>query len=144
MLVDPWHEYELSLRDMQVAFSLLTDTGSIVIHDCYPPTDDLISPKFVPGAWCGVTFIAYVDFVAQNRAWLDYRTIDTDFGCGVIERSRKPSDTKQPFVFRDLWNSVRNDPHAAFQFMQKHRDTLLNPVSVDQFVRTEAEAVLMS
>jgi hypothetical protein len=28
MLVDPWHEYESSFRDMQVALSLLTDTGS--------------------------------------------------------------------------------------------------------------------
>lgn len=49
MLVDPWHEYESSLRDMQVALSLLTDTGSIVIH----ATDDMISLMFVLGLWCG-------------------------------------------------------------------------------------------
>ncbi len=98
---------------------------------------------FVPGSWCGVTFIAYLDFVAKNDR-LEYRTIDTDFGCGVIQRSRNGSDTKRPFVFRDSWNSVRSDPHTAFQFMQKYRYTLLNLVSVDQFVRTEAEAVLMS
>lgn len=143
MLVDSWHEYESSFRDMQVALSLLTDTGSIVIHDCNPTTEDIISPMFVPGSWCGVTFIAYLDFVAKNDG-LEYRTIDTDFGCGVIQRSRNGSDTKRPFVFRDSWNSVRSDPHTAFQFMQKYRYTLLNLVSVDQFVRTEAEAVLMS
>src|ERR1700688_325869 len=143
ILVDPWHEYESSLRDMQVALNLLTDIGSIVIHDCYPQTDDIISPQFVPGPWCGVTFIAFVDFVAQNDG-LEYRTIDTDFGCGVVQKSRKPSDTNRPFVFRDSWNSVRNDPKAAFQFMQKHRDLLLRLYSVDRFVRAEAEAALMS
>jgi hypothetical protein len=38
ILVDPWHEYESSLRDMQAALGFLTDSGSIVIHDCLPPT----------------------------------------------------------------------------------------------------------
>jgi hypothetical protein len=143
ILVDPWHEYESSLREMQVALSLLTDTGSVVIHDCYPPTEDIISPKFVPGSWCGVTFIAYLDFVSQNDG-LVYRTVDTDFGCGVVQKRRKTLDTNRVFVFRDQWNSVRNDPNAAFQFMQKYRYTSLRLDSVDRFVRAEAEAVLMS
>ncbi len=116
---------------MQVALSLLTDTGSIVIHDCYPQTADIISPKFMPGSWCVLIFIAYVDFVAQNNG-LEYRTIDTDFGCGVIRKSRKLSDTNCPFLFRDQWNSVRNDPNAAFQFMQKYRHSLLILSLIDQ------------
>jgi hypothetical protein len=107
------------------------------------PTDDIISPNFVPGSWCGVTFIAYLDFVAQNDG-LNYRTVDTDFGCGVVQKSRKTLDTNRAFVFRDQWNSVRNDPNAAFQFVQKYRYTLLRLDSVDRFVRAEAEAVLMS
>ena len=143
MLVDPWHEYESSLRDMQVALSLLTDTGSIVVHDCCPPTDNIISPKFVPGAWCGVTFIAYVDFVAQNDG-IEYRTVDTDFGCGVIQRSHISVKANRFFMFRESWNAVRYDSSAAFRFVQKHRYALLNLVSVEEFIRTEAHGVLMS
>jgi hypothetical protein len=141
ILVDPWHEYDSSLRDMQAALSLLTDRGSIVIHDCYPPSDDLISPTVVPGLWCGVTFIAYVNFISQNRG-LEYRTIDTDFGCGIVQKTSNPSDATPSAFLRDLWHSAGNDPSAAFQFMQQFRHSLLNLVSVERFIRTEAEAML--
>src|SRR5205823_466894 len=64
ILVDPWHQYDTSLRDLGAALSLLSDRGTIVVHDCLPPEGgDWIRPEFVPGHWCGVTFAAFVDFV---------------------------------------------------------------------------------
>jgi hypothetical protein len=143
ILVDPWHEYEASLRDMQAALSLLTDHGSIVIHDCFPPTDDIISPEFVPGSWCGVTFIAYADFVMQNPG-LQYQTIDTDFGCGIVRRDPDSSEPNRPVVFRDRWNSAKSSPAEAFKFMQMHQYSLLGLGSLDRFIRTEAESALWS
>jgi hypothetical protein len=88
-----------------------------------------------------VTFIAY--FLAQNDG-LGYCTVDADFGRGIVRKSGKPSDAKRPLMFRDEWNSVKRDPNAAFQFLQKFRYTMLNLASVDQFVRAEAEGALMS
>jgi len=145
VLVDPWHEYETSLRDIELAFSLLTDFGSIVIHDCDPPTDDLISPQVSPGSWCGVTFIAYLDFLAQSSG-LRYCTVDTDFGCGIIQKScnalnKALTDT---FVFKEEWKRVRENPYQAFHFMKKFRHSFLKLVQVDDFIRAEAEAMLAS
>jgi len=140
ILVDPWHEYETSLRDMQLALSLLSDGGSIVIHDCNPPTADIISPQFMPGSWCGVTFIAYLDFVAQNSR-LTYRTVDADYGCGVVHKLHVPSDVDCVFPLRDLWNSTKSDPVLAFEFAQKNKHSLLHLISVDDFIRAQAEAI---
>ena len=63
ILVDPYHDYECSYRDLALAFRFLNDNGVVVIHDVLPPSSGrFISPTFVPGGWCGLTFIAYVDF----------------------------------------------------------------------------------
>ncbi|HMK70162.1 MAG TPA: hypothetical protein VK442_04240 [Xanthobacteraceae bacterium] len=145
ILVDPWHEYETSFRDIELAFSLLIDSGAIVIHDCDPPTDDLINPQYSPGSWCGVTFIAYVDFLVQSSG-LKYCTVDTDFGCGVIEKSGNSMNEAPigPVALRRQWEAVRGDPGEAFRFMKTFRRSLLGLVRVDEFIRAEAEAMLAS
>src|SRR5581483_3530750 len=63
ILVDPFHEYEASYRDLQAAFSLVDDGGFLVVHDCLPPNAEFAIPTFTPGGWCGVTYKAYLDFV---------------------------------------------------------------------------------
>src|ERR1700748_1567415 len=55
ILVDPYHDYQTSRRDIETAFRLLTDDGMLVVHDCLPPGGrDLIRPGFVPGALVGL------------------------------------------------------------------------------------------
>lgn len=131
VLVDSFHYYDLSYRDLTDAFGVLAPGGSIVVHDCLPADDgELISPHFGPDPWCGVSFIAYLDFVMSGRA-LSYVTVDTDYGCGVI----RGSDTA-PALPSDLvsgWNSVRHDTKAAYRFMIENKGRLLNLLSVEEF-----------
>ncbi len=143
ILVDPWHEYDSSYRDLKNAISLVSDNGSIVVHDCLPPTDDIISPTFTPGSWCGVTFMAYIDLVTQNKA-LRYRTIDTDFGCGVIQLCKDiPIDV--PAALLDAWKERSGDPKEAFRLMRDNKQVLLRLVSVDEFIAgAEADAAQTS
>ncbi len=137
MLVDSWHEYETSYRDLETALSLVTDNGSIDVHDCLPPNARIISPTYTRGAWCGVTFMAYIDFVTRNKT-LRYRTIDTDYGCGLIQPGETP--TRPPAALVDLWNESSGDPQAAFRLMRANKRDLLQLVSVDEFIRAEADA----
>ena len=88
MLVDPFHTYAASARDLAAAFALLEPGGALVVHDCLPPNEALAVPHFKPGAWCGVTYKAFLDFVLARRD-LRYLTVDADYGCGVI-RKLKP------------------------------------------------------
>jgi hypothetical protein len=161
ILVDSFHEYETSYRDLEEAFALIKLDGTIIVHDCLPPNEELAKPTFMEGAWCGVTYKAYLDFVTTEPS-LEYCTIDTDYGCGVIRRTRRaeklasilhrPLDaTIQTYAFHNgaaraeksrlvgKWKSVRSDYRAAFRIVQENQRSLLNLVSVDDFLRAERD-----
>lgn len=143
ILVDPWHEYDTSTRDLRDALSLLKPRGTIVVHDCLPSSEELASPAYRIGDWCGLTYKAYLDFVTARRE-VEYRTVDIDFGCGVIrarpllarlrERMRA-SGEREALIER--WNAFGDDFGAAYRFMQEHKQTLCRLRSVEDFNRDE-------
>jgi len=139
ILVDPWHEYETSYRDLEAAAAQLAEGGAIVVHDCLPPKERIASPNFARGDWCGVTFKAYVDFVT-TRSGVTYRTVDTDYGCGIIQRiSDRDADIsdERAQLLRD-WRDIGADFGTAFRFLRDNRKALLNLISVGEFKRSEA------
>ena len=147
ILVDPLHEYGASMRDLTEALSLLTDRGTMVVHDCLPPTPELAVPNFITGGWCGVTYQAYLDFVFA-RANLEYRTVDIDFGCGVIrERSGlarvcgwwRTSRKRKALIAQ--WHALGNDSNKTFSFLQNYKTSLCNLRSLDDFVAEEGRAL---
>lgn len=153
ILVDPWHEYDTSLRDLTEAFALIPEGGTLVVHDCFPPTEDCTNPDGVwdpvAGGWAGVTHRAYVDFVSARRD-LTYYTIDTDWGCGVIRKLggaadplvRAPSPGKararKQRRWRDRvfarWSALDDDHRQTYRFLRRHPRTLLNLIAVDEFL----------
>jgi len=130
LLVDSFHLYSLSYRDMADALDLVTHRGSVVVHDCLPPSEDLISAEFVPGAWCGVSFMAFIDFV-KDRHGLTYTTVDTDYGCGIIRKS--DAEQSLPGDLLNGWERVRHDAKLAYRFMTENKEPLLKLVSVEDF-----------
>ncbi len=147
ILVDPWHEYGTSMRDLCDALSLLKPRGTIVVHDCLPPSEDVASPTYRTGDWSGVTYKAYLDFVTARPA-IDYQTVDIDFGCGVIRtpallaglrEGMRASDERKALTAE--WNVLGYNFSEAFRFMQEHKLTLCRLRSIEDFIRDE-EAVL--
>ena len=146
-LVDPWHEYETSWRDLNEAFRLLPAGGTLVVHDCLPDRAELTAPQYTPGAWCGRTFEAYVDFV-HSRNDLTFYTVDCDYGCGVIRK--KPPVTGLRMRARTALSMLRRLPtrplrrrwceakqqggDALFAFFLVNRVALLNLISVEEFL----------
>jgi hypothetical protein len=160
MLIDPWHEYETSYRDLKEAFDLVRVGGSIVVHDCLPPSEEVITPHFIPGGWGGLTYRAYMDFVL-SRDDLRYFTVDTDWGCGVIGKLPRETSLKRGFnalvksmfggrvadsrtVERDAlaesWSKIRDDYVAAFRFLQENKREYLKALTVDEFLRSQSLA----
>ena len=84
-LVDSWHDYGVSRRDLVGVFALLPEGGAMVVHDCRPPHAEAAAPVAVSAEWCGTTYKAFLDFVLE-RADLDYLTVDIDYGCGVVTK----------------------------------------------------------
>ena len=153
-LIDSNHEYLLSWRDLVVVFALLREGGAMIVHDCLPPSDDLVDPEPQPGAWCGTSYKAYVDFVI-DRPDLDYLTVDVDFGCGVV--TKRSAGAGMRGLSRDLhafarlfgahrdeelrrratlarWRALGDDYAAAWRLLGRKRRALLNLVSPEEFV----------
>lgn len=150
ILVDPFHEYDTSYRDLCAAFDLIDDGGMLVVHDCLPPNAAMAVPGFIVGEWCGVTYKAYLDFVGGRRD-LDYRTVATDYGCGIIQKLgrqslwgrllREPRSPQRPdprrleLLWRQ-WREIGNDVDRSFGFFEKHKKELLRLISPDEFLAT--------
>jgi hypothetical protein len=139
-LVDPFHTYDCSARDLTSAYDILADGGVLVVHDCLPPNEGLASPTWKVGAWCGETYKAFLDFVLA-RDDLDYCTVEIDYGCGVIFKNRKIK-TKKPFLPRpdpDLvasWFDIGHCNGAAFQFFMRNHAKLLRLIDAKTFVHS--------
>lgn len=134
-LVDSWHEYETSWRDLVEGFRLIREGGTLVVHDCLPPRSEIAVPNYIQGEWCGVSYQAYVDFISQRHDLAVY-TVDTDYGCGVIRKLADPSPESATAAGAELlgdWRSKRDDPMEAFAFFQAHKQVLLNLITTDEF-----------
>jgi len=142
VFIDPWHEYECTRRDMQVAFSLVNDDGIIVMHDCAPQSK---AAFFAPSRgdleeWYGVTYKAYLDvLLTRNHLW--YCTVDADTGCGMIRSSQKTCLYKRavdqdPACIR-AWHNVGDDYNASLRIYEGKRDSLMNVVTVSEFLAAE-------
>jgi len=134
-LVDPFHLYDISYRDLVDALGVITDRGTIVAHDCFPHGEDLVAPDWTPGSWCGLTFMAFIDFM-KDHPELSYVTVDTDHGCAVIGKGG--TRPKVPDATIHGWNAARRDATAAYHFMRENRGPLLNVMSVEAFKTTES------
>jgi len=149
ILVDPFHEHESSARDLRVALDLLNAAGTVIVHDCFPRERAIAGPEFIVGAWCGVTYKAYLDFVLANDNLL-VCTVDTDYGCGVIRSAASLSAFQRiarralrmiPRADRDhivgQWMCAGNDYDATFGILHAHSKPLLNLVTVEEFLTGE-------
>jgi hypothetical protein len=142
IFVDPFHTYACSSIDLSSAFVLLRPGGIMVVHDCNPHDASIASPERTPGEWCGVTYMAFIDF-ALCREGLSFYTVDTDYGCGVIYKHRHlpyavslPSNAaRERLAF--AWNAARHDDATRFDFFAQHRRELLNLKSVGEFFELE-------
>jgi hypothetical protein len=132
IFVDPYHDYECSWRDLEFAHRNLNAGGTMVVHDCLPPSGGpIISPTQVTGEWCGLTFIAYVDFLMKQNVC--FATVDCDYGCGII---RNIAGGRECFgELRFGWNEARRNHERAFEMLSAHKNTLLNLVDPYAFLK---------
>lgn len=93
IFVDGMHEEEQVLRDVDNALRHLSPGGTIVVHDCNPPSAwhqrDYEEAK-LNGCrqWNGTVWRAWVRLRA-TRPDLKMLTVDIDWGCGVIQRGEQ-------------------------------------------------------
>jgi hypothetical protein len=124
VFVDGMHEEEQVLRDIDNSLAHLNEGGTIVVHDCNPPTAwhqrDYEEAK-LNGCrqWNGTVWRSWVRLRA-TRPDLNMAMVDTDWGCGVIQRGAQECITlPSPFTYAD---------------MDARRQEWLNLISANDFV----------
>jgi hypothetical protein len=134
-LVDAFHTYDFTTRDVTYAYDLLADRGVLVVHDCSPPNEAWASPTFAPFDWSGESYRSYLDFVLA-RDDLDYCTVDVDYGCGIIFKNRTVDMIApvEPKLVSE-WFAVHDDQQLALRFFFKNRAKLLRLISGKDFIR---------
>lgn len=133
IFVDSYHDYAASITDIHGAWCLLRPGGVLVIHDCNPTDPDTVTPSYRDGAWCGVTYQAFLDFVLAAEL-AGYCVVDCDYGCGVVFSAgcRLPDGLKLSRPGRDMvfdWSLARLADETRYAFFDRHRTRLLNLVA---------------
>jgi SAM-dependent methyltransferase len=83
IFVDGLHERAQVLRDIDNALTRLNPGGTIVMHDCDPPSEERQRvPQGAQRGWCGDVWRAYVH--VRTRLDLDVACTTFDMGMGVI------------------------------------------------------------
>lgn len=86
IFIDGLHESSQAYRDIENSLLVLSEGGTIVIHDCLPETEMMQTlPRQVP-AWTGDVWKAFVR-IREDRTKLKMQVIDIDYGVGVISKS---------------------------------------------------------
>ena len=94
IFIDGLHEHNQAYRDILNASIHLNPGGVIVMHDCLPTSEamQVHADHYPGGLWTGDVWKAFVK--ARCLGDCEAYTINTDFGCGVIDTSiTKRSDT---------------------------------------------------
>jgi len=134
IFVDPWHTYESSLRDIQLALTLLATEGMLVVHDCHPTTPELTTPEYHPGDWMGQTYLAFLD-MARATPELIHSVVDLDCGCGLLWRRHGTRQGRQnDEVELSRAALLAYDYHDWATYMT-HGAAIMNLVSLPQFLQ---------
>jgi hypothetical protein len=138
VFIDGLHIREQVFQDINNSLRHLTDDGVIILHDCNPQEKwhqvtsgdselrkhrRLCRGPNVSGDWNGDVWKAFLD-LRRSRQDLNMYTIDTDCGCGVVERGKQN-------LYED--QSATEAQMYEWDYFDNNRKQILNLISVDQF-----------
>lgn len=130
IFIDGLHLDEQVAKDIANALKHLRSGGTIVMHDCNPPTEHHQRENYeVDGtypAWNGTTWKAFAR-LRCTESNLTMAVVNTDWGVGII----RPGEQKL-FTTGDQESS---EIEFDYQLLEAHRNELLNLISVNDFLR---------
>jgi hypothetical protein len=130
ILVDPYHSFTQSKKDIETALQLVKDNGVIIIHDCNPRDEHMISDirPAIDANWCGKTHLSFLDF-RLNNPQIESSVLDIDLGCGII---RKNYPAFNPLIAED---NLPLEELGKWEYFYNNRKKLLNLLTVNEFLK---------
>lgn len=124
IFVDGLHHAEQVYKDIVNSLKALNDGGIIVCHDMLPPTKEHAAVPRIQQIWNGDCYKAFVQ-IRTERNDLLMRTIDTDWGLGLIQKLNEP--TEYQFTTKGL--------EINFDNYFKNRNQWMNVIDKDEFLK---------
>lgn len=126
IFIDGLHTDEQVERDILNSLNHLSENGSIVLHDCNPPTEyharadyyDYSTPA--SGCWNGTVWKTIYKMRCINDK-IDICVIDKDWGCGLIRRGNQKL-------------CEFDNPYFEFEKFEKNRIKSLNLIQSHELV----------
>ncbi len=114
-------------KDISNSLRHLSSGGSIVLHDCNPPTlshagEEQSSEPPANGNWNGTVYRSIIK-LRIFRPDLSLLTVDSDWGVGILSRAASS------ILEADAAESV------CWEFFDRHRQEILNLISPEEFKR---------
>jgi len=128
IFIDGLHFAEQVKRDLENSIRYLNFNGYIIVHDCNPAIKELATEKWILPEWCGTVWKGYSEWCVSNIHRIDYYTIDTDYGVGVVKNK---SVTTEPLY---------NHKDISWEDFDLYRRDYLNLISKEQFLKGEIKS----
>lgn len=121
IFIDGLHQHEQVERDILNSLNFLSHGGYIVCHDLLPTAEYLQTHERTTGLWTGDCWKAWVK-LRSTRSDLVMYTIDTDWGCGVIQKGKQETiDLK--------------DQELSYENFVKNKNYWMNVISLEDFTK---------
>jgi hypothetical protein len=119
IFIDGLHHSGQVYIDIISSINCLIEGGTIVCHDMLPPNEKAQIVPRQQSLWTGDCWKAWV-LLRTYEADLSMFVVDTDFGCGVIQKGSQELIEK---------------PYKDFTYLDfvKHKDYWMNIISVEGF-----------
>lgn len=122
IFVDGLHLWEQAYKDIVNSLKFLEDGGTIVVHDCNPPSERSQSREHVKGEWSGDVWKAYLKLRMENPDISMY-VVDFNYGCGIIQKGTQK-----------LYKPDRKFEDIDYAYFRAHDKEILNLISLKQFM----------
>ncbi len=121
VFIDGLHHSEQVDKDIENSLNHIVDNGFVILHDCNPLTYEMqVVPRKVI-VWNGDVWKSIVK-LKMSRDDLTIRTVDTDFGVGIIQK--KPS---QKIKIDKKYEEI------DWEYFSQNRTQLLDLISIKDF-----------
>lgn len=99
IFIDGLHHHGQAYKDALNALDSMNVGGTVVMHDCLPPTKDAQEvPQDGRFIWTGDVWRAYLQLREIKELYME--VIDTDFGVGIIQQGEQVP--LPPYTYRDM------------------------------------------
>lgn len=131
IFIDGLHVEDQVDRDIINSLNHLSPNGIIVVHDCNPPSAWHQRPyeeakKNGCRQWNGTVWRSMVK-VRATRPDLEVRTVNTDWGCGLIRPSQNPPEKLMP--------DVPEGEALTYDWLAKNKTKALNLIDPREFYK---------